>query len=45
VKVNRSFGEYWKIYPSDIKDYDIAYFEDKYCPKTYCMDNGEEFEL
>ena len=47
VKVNRSFGEYWKIYPSDIKDYDIAYFEDEYCPKTYCIDNenGEEFEL
>ena len=35
VKINRSFGEYWKVVPADMKEYDVAYFTDSYCPKTY----------
>jgi hypothetical protein len=30
-----SFGEYFKVVPSDMREYDIAYFTDDYRPKRY----------
>ena len=39
IKINRSFGEYYKVIPNDIKEYDIAYFTDQYRPDIYDRNN------
>lgn len=38
VKLPRSFGEWYKVVPNDIEEFDYAYFTDEYQPKTYSSD-------
>ena len=38
VKLPRSFGEWYKIVPNDMKKFDYAYFTDEYEPHTYSSD-------
>jgi len=35
ARINRSFGEYYLVYPEDIAEFDKAYSTDSYCPDTF----------
>jgi hypothetical protein len=33
VPIEIDLGDYWKVVPSDMREYDTAYFTDDYCPE------------